>query len=154
MQALSFAKRLFAPAVLAAAVLAVASTGYAEDAPKAASGTATISGKVTGVDGAAAAGVDVRLMAAGGGKKNATEDPVGGEKKKMGAVATTKTDDTGAFKFENVAAGTYQVVAADKKAGAMGRQKITVSDGGSETVEIKLEVKAPKADGAEKKKKD
>jgi len=140
------------PAALAAALLAVASVGHAEEAAKA-HGTASISGKVTGVDGHPAAGIEVRLMAGhAGGKDKKTADAPADKPKRMEALATVKTDDQGAYKFDNLAAGTYVVQAGDHKTMAMGKEKVTLTDGQAATADIKLEAKGADTGGEKKKK--
>lgn len=148
-------KWMFAgPAALAAAVLVFASMGHAEDGAAKPTGTASITAKVTGADGAPAANVDVMVALAGEKKEKKTggDGAADAPKKDKKHGNITKTDADGIAKFEGLAAGSYQVVAKDKSAGLVGKESITLSDGQSAEVAIKLEAKSRAAGDGEKKK--
>lgn len=122
----------------------------------------TITGKVTNEDGTPAAKVEVRVMkpmarrggGAGGEAPKAepkfvqpAEPPAGGAGggggKRPPPVATATTDDKGEFTV-SVPAGEY-TVQVGKRGEAMGRSNVTVEEGKTANVDIKLKKMAPKA---------
>lgn len=109
----------------------------------------SVSGTVTGADGKPAADVTVRLMAAPAkGEKKAAE--ASGEKpKRPAAIAEGKTDESGKFELKDVPAGAYVVAAGSKTAG-MGREKVTVTAGGTAEVSITLKAAGEKPAAGEK----
>lgn len=116
-----------------AALLAVASNGYAEPTEA----TGSVSGKVNGPDGQPAAGVAVKAMAAQKGKRSNDDGEKAGKKEKAPSYTGT-TDDAGRYTIENIPAGTYTINATAK---GVGRAKgnATVVAGRDFTVNMQLE---------------
>lgn len=111
-----------------------ASFAYAED-PDPRNGA--ISGIVAGPDGAGLADLSVKLYPAkDSNKKIAFADAP--KRPGMDALAETKTDKDGKFKFENIAPGNYMIIAGDMIKG-LGRTPATVKEG--KTVEVKITVR-------------
>lgn len=106
----------------------------------------TVTGTITGADGKPVPGVQVRLQKAkeAGAKKLAKTTAAAEKPKapKAGAMTATTSAD-GTFKFENVADGSYTVVANGKTHGN-GKAEVTVAGDTPATCEIKLEAKTPK----------
>jgi hypothetical protein len=98
-----------------------------------AAGNGSVSGTVTGTDGKPAANVTVQVVSpmpkADKAEAKAEE---GGAKKgeKANVVASGTTDENGKFEIKDVPAGEY-VVRAGNKASGMGREKVTVTAGGT-----------------------
>lgn len=118
----------------------------------------TITGKVTGEDGAAVADLPIQIRVprpagqGGGGapKAKKTAEPTDpppappGGGKRPAPVAETKTDKDGVYTVQ-VPPGEYVVTAGDRKSGVGGREKVTVEDG--KTVTINVTVKKLPAGG-------
>lgn len=124
-----------------ALVLGLATRGMSEDKKPAG---VTVSGKVLGVDGKAAANATVRLFAdeTPKGKKGkgvaADKGGANGAQKPV-ALQEVTADADGAFKFSDVAPGSYRIMAGVKKLGK-GKASVTVTQGQNvENLEIKLE---------------
>jgi 5-hydroxyisourate hydrolase-like protein (transthyretin family) len=119
----------------------------------------TITGTVTGTDGKPAGSVKVRLVKLedAPGKPAQAKDPAAKLAKdaklaknpaKAGGkhgttVAESATNADGTFTFENVADGSYIVIAGGKGAGG-GKAEVTVSGATPATVSITLKEKAKK----------
>ena len=132
-----------APVVALGLLVGVTATkAVAEDAK------GTVSGTVTGADGKAAAGVPVKLNKA----RAKGEKPAAGEKPV--AVATATTDEKGKFEMKDVPVGDYVAMAGGKKAGGAGREKVSVTAGGTAEVTITLKAADPAASGEKKGKKN
>lgn len=132
----------------------------AQDAAPAAEGKGTITGTVVAEDGSAVADLEVRVMPpppprdGEGPRRNRANEQAADDQKKGDhpdrpePVATATTDADGKFSVE-VPAGTY-VVIAGKPGKGMGRQRVTVADGETKTVELKLK-KGKRGEGAPKR---
>ena len=127
----------------------------ARAADEAAGAKATVSGTVTGADGAAAANVRVRVMARDeavasvqAADEGSEAKPGKGQGPKMKQVAETTTDADGKFSVE-VPAGEYVVVAGQRGQGT-AREKVTLQAG--ETKTLALTLKKGKGAGAGGKK--
>lgn len=121
------------------ALLALASNGFS-DTPAPAANTGSVSGVVKGVDGKPAAGVTVRVVVDTKGKKPAdktADDNTPKKKAAADAVGTATTDDQGAFKIENIPAGTY-TVQANKQGSGHAKAFATVKAG--ENFEVNLQL--------------
>lgn len=141
-----------ASALSVAALMLMASVGRSADStpPSKITGTAVISGKVTDSTGKAIAGVKVNLLPGGEAPKPATPTAADANEKGKGGknrpapLATTTTDNDGAFKFDSLPAGKYNVTAQLKGTGH-GTQKVTLTDGQTATADIQLKQNAKQA---------
>jgi hypothetical protein len=156
------------PASAALALVIGFSTLPARAADDAKTGKGNISGTVMDKDGKAVEGVEVRLVKprpprnGGGGGGGAGEAPKsGGDSGKLAAgghraiplqnrpapIATATTDKDGKFTMNDVEAGDYNLMVRDTAKKAYGREKVTVEDGKTATVEIKCTDTPPQRGG-------
>ncbi len=143
----------------------------AEEGKDAKSGKGNIAGTVTDKDGKAVEGVTVNLMKPrmrggqgggnGGGEKKPEEKkpestagqhvtPLaegGGAGGRPAPVATATTDKDGKFTMNDVAAGDYMVGVRDQDKKLYGRERVTVEDGKTATVDIKCTDTPPQRGG-------
>jgi hypothetical protein len=137
--------KMFTAAALLSAAMLLGLTGHSQAEVKLAA-TSSISGKVLDGEGKAVAGAMVRVLhkedAKPAKKEKNLDDGEKPKKKEKKAIAQGRTDDSGAFKLD-VPAGEY-VVMANLKGSGVGRAEVTVADGASATVEIKLKERAAK----------
>ena len=137
------------PVTALAMMLGISATARAAD--EKVEGKGTIAGTVTGEDGKAVSGIEVRVMKPmmGKGPGKAKEQAAGDEKPaRPEPVATATTDADGKFSVE-VPAGSYAVVAGKKGEGMARQGKVEVKDG--ETTTIELTLKKGKGPGGEGK---
>jgi len=110
--------------------------------------TGTVSGKITGKDDKAVAGVKVGLMKASDVKEShrkkdapaAADKPAKGEKPKP--VAEAKSESDGTFTMKNVPTGDY-VIQAMAKGQGRAREKVSVKSGETANVTLKLSDEKP-----------
>jgi hypothetical protein len=159
-----------APAVaILGLALAIPTARAADDKPAAAAGGGTVTGTVLDKDGKAAEGVKIRIMkpmqrggGAGGGARRAggaggaapkvadapaadkpADKPAApGERQRPTPVAEGTSDKDGKFSIANVPAGEYMVMAMLQGSG-VARGRVTVKDGETASVELKLAERQP-----------
>ena|SRR5258706_11797540 len=142
-----------APAVATLGLMFAVTTAKAADEKPAATGGGTVTGTVVDKDGKAVEGVKVRIMkptqrgarggGAGGAAPKVADAPAdkpaagAGGRQRPAPVAEGTTDKDGKFSIANVPAGEYAVMAVQQGAG-MARSKVTVKDGETVSVDLKL----------------
>ncbi|MDB5322830.1 MAG: Carboxypeptidase regulatory-like domain [Phycisphaerales bacterium] len=140
-----------APAVATLGLMFAVTTAKAADEKPAATG-GTVTGTVVDKDGKAVEGVKIRIMkpmqrggagGAGGAAPKVADAPAekpaagAGGRQRPAPVAEGTSDKEGKFSIANVPAGDYAVMAVQQGAG-MARSKVTVKDGETVSVDLKL----------------
>jgi hypothetical protein len=147
-----------APAVATLGLaFAVTTARAADEKPVAAAGGGTVTGTVVDKDGKAAEGVKIRIMkpmqrggargGAGGAAPKVADAPADkpaapGGRQRPTPVAEGTSDKDGKFSIANVPAGEYMVMAVLQGSG-MARGRVTVKDGETASVELKLAERQP-----------
>jgi hypothetical protein len=152
-------------AALALVVGFTSLTARAAEEGKEAAKKGNIAGTVLDKDGKAAEGVTVNLIKprmrggqggggqGGGEKKPEEKKPEGSQLQAQGGggrptpIATATTDKDGKFTMNDVAVGDYMVGVRDTEKKLYGREKVTVEDGKTATVEIKCTDTPPQRGG-------
>ena len=152
--------------------LSVLTVRAADDAKDSKAGKGNISGTVTDKDGKAVEGVTVNLAkprqrgSGGGGGGGPAGGGTGGDAKKDAdkqaaigqpsaerhqnrptPIATATTDKDGKFTMNDVAVGEYMVGVRDQEKKLYGRERVTVEDGKTASVEIKCTDTPPQRGG-------
>ena len=153
-------------AALALVVGFTSLTARAAEEGKEAAKKGNVAGTVLDKDGKAAEGVTVNLikprMRGGQGGGGQGGQGGSGEKKPEGSqlqapggggggrptpVATATTDKDGKFEMKDVAVGDYMIGVRDQEKKLYGREKVTVEEGKTATVEIKCTDTPPQRGG-------
>src|SRR5258705_6332005 len=143
-----------APAVATLGLaLAITTARAADEKPAAAAGGGTVTGTVVDKEGKAAEGVKIRIMkpmqrgGAGGAAPKVADAPADkpaapGGRQRPTPVAEGTSDKDGKFSIANVPAGEYMVMAMLQGSG-MARGRVTLKDGETASVELKLAERQP-----------